>query len=392
MVNNLAFLPPCKLIAAFNPPCENGNEEISMRPFEKIHGLYQKHERWVPVVFFLLGFLFDVAMLRRIDEIKVILQQAVYLFVAAVLIGVDLVEETHKVEVPTWILKIWNYREAVLHFLLGTLLNSYAIFYFKSASAITSFLFIGILVLLLTLNEFKRFGESQTKVHVAFLSLCIISYFVSLAPIVLGFIGMLPFLCAVAASLAVFYAYFSAMRLKLGNESELLRTHIVQPFALVQGVFVLLYVLHLIPPVPLSVKYMGIFHGIEKREGEYALIYSRPEWKFWQHGDQTFQARPGDTIYAYAQIFSPTRFKDQLQVRWLYKDPKHGWMPSDAIPLDVLGGREQGYRVVTKKSNYQPGEWRVRIETMENVEIGRIDFEVETDDSTGVRESHETMR
>jgi hypothetical protein len=354
----------------------------------RFQSFYKKHERWVPIVFFLLGFLFDVAMLRRIDELKVILQQAAYLIVSGVLIGIDLVEETRELAPPRFLTKVWKYREAVLHFLLGTLLNSYTIFYFKSASAFTSFFFIALLVVILTLNEFKRFGKSQSQVHIAFLSLCLVSYFISLAPIILGFIGVLPFLCSVAASLVVFYLYFLMMRARLGNESALLKTHLLFPFALVQAFFVILYFAHAIPPVPLSVKYLGIYHSVEKKDGGYELGYTRSFWKFWQHGDQTFLARDGDSIYCYTQVFSPTRFQDELQVRWLYDDERRGWVSSDAIPLAVVGGREEGFRAVTKKSNFQPGLWRVQIETRDSREIGRIELRVEKDESTDEREIH----
>ena len=354
--------------------------------------LYSKYERWVPITFFILGFLFDCVMLTRIDEPAVIIQQAVYLIISGLLIGVDLVAESRPLEPPRLLKWIWRYREALLHFLLGTLLNSYAIFYFKSASAFTSFFFIALLVVLLTLNEFKHFGKSQTRVHVAFLGLCVISYFVCLAPTLMGFIGTLPFLVAVTASLAVSYFYFIMMRRNLGNESKLLKTHVLYPFAATQLIFMALYFAHAIPPVPLSVKYMGIYHEAEKEGGEYRLTFLRPGWKFWQHGDQTFLARPGDTIYCYSQIFSPARFQDRLQVRWLYDDEKRGWTSSDAIPLAVSGGREEGYRAVTKKGNFQPGNWRVQIETMDNLEVGRINFEVIADVSTDGREYHHELR
>jgi hypothetical protein len=354
---------------------------------------YRKYERWVPIAAFLLGFLFDAFMLRRIDELKVILQQAVYLFIAGLLIGIELLEEAGEIHPPGYLRKIWKYRESVLHFLLGTLLNSYTIFYFKSASAFSSFIFIFLLVALLTLNEFKRFGESQTQVHSALLSLCLISYFISLSPTILGFIGVLPFLCAVVASIVVYCGFYFVMKSKLATKDpHLLKTHLIFPFASVQSLFVVLYFAHLIPPVPLSVRYMGIYHGIEKTQDGYALSYTRSPWKFWQHGDQTFQARPGDVIYCYAQVFSPTRFKDELQVRWLYHDERRGWLRSDAIPMPVLGGRDEGYRIVTKKVNFQPGEWRVQVETRDDREIGSIGFHVEPDETSGERALQQEVR
>ena len=360
--------------------------------FTRFQLLYKKHERWVPIVSFFLGFVFDMLVLKRIDEPKVILQQAIYLMIAGLLIGVELVEESREIHSPKILNKVWKYREGFLHFLLGTLLNSYAIFYFKSASAFTSFFFIALLLTLLTLNEFKRFGKSQTQVHVAFLSLCVISYFISLAPTLMGFIGTLPFICAALASFTVFYGFYSIMKSKLGDRHRLLKTHLMYPYALIQTIFIILYFAHAIPPVPLSVKFMGIYHGVTKIEDGYELTYTRPDYKFWQHGDQTFLARPGDEVYCYAQVFSPTRFKDQLQVRWLYLDAKQGWVSSDAIPLPVLGGREEGYRAVTKKSHFQPGTWRVQVETMDNQEIGRIGFKVISDESTSERELHKVIK
>src|ERR1035437_1050262 len=145
----------------------------------QIRRIYHTHERWVPIAFFVLGFLFDTLMLTRVDELKVILQQAIYLIISGILIGVEILETNREIHPPRVLSRVWNYREAVLHFLLGTLLNSYTIFYVKSISSVTSFIFIALLIALLIMNEFKRFGQSQNKVHVAFLSLCLTSYLVS---------------------------------------------------------------------------------------------------------------------------------------------------------------------------------------------------------------------
>ncbi len=353
---------------------------------QKGKDFYKKHERWAPIAFFVAGFIFDALMLRRIDELMTILQQALYILIIGVLLSVELIEGTREVIAPRVLTKVWRYREPLLHFLMGTLLNAYTIFYFKSASAITSFIFIFLLVGLLVINEFKRFGKDQTKVHMAFFSLCLISYLVALAPIILGFIGIIPFLVANGAASLVMALYVKITKPKLIQTPGLLRSHVIQPFLAIQIIFAGLYFAHAIPPVPLSVIYMGVYHDVKKEGGEYQLGYTRSKFKFWQHGDQSFSARPGDVIYCFARIFSPTRFRDQIQVRWLYHDERLGWKPSDAIPLTIAGGREEGFRGVTKKSNYTPGEWRVQVETKDGQEIGRIGFNVEIDDSTDPRD------
>jgi hypothetical protein len=347
---------------------------------------YKKNERWIPIAFFVLGFCFDALVLRRIDEPITILQQAAYILVCTFLISIELVEHIREFHPPKFIAKIWLYREALLHFLMGTLLNAYTIFYFKSASAITSFVYIGLLVALLILNEFKKFGRFQTQVHIGILSLCLISYLVLLMPLLFGFIGGIPFLVGNLVALLLLFGYRRLMTSRLTENAALVRSHIFIPFAIVQATFIVLYMLHILPPVPLSVSFMGIYHDVKKTENEYQLTYFRSDTKFWQHGDQTFLARQGDTIYCFVRIFAPTRFKDQLQVRWLYKDPRLGWQSADAIPLSIVGGREEGFRGVTKKNNYQPGDWRVQIETTDEREIGRIGFTVERDDSTEPRD------
>ncbi len=316
----------------------------------------------------------------------VILQQALCLVVTGWLIYFELVEEVRPLAPPRWIQKVFHYREYLMHFLMGILLNSYTIFYFKSASALHSFVFIFLLMALLTINEFKRFGKSQARVHVAFWSLCLISYFVSLVPIVLGFIGHIPFTIAVMITLAIYWGYQKWVSRALQGRTDLVRSHLLIPFASIQAVFVLFYVFEVIPPVPLSVSYMGIYHDVKKSNGEYQLSSMRPWWKVWQKADQEFLARPGDSLYCFVRVFSPTRFSDQLQIRWLKHEGRRGWVSQDSILMPVLGGRDDGYRWFTRKTNYSPGEWRVQIETMNGREVGRTKFTVIEDSSSEPRE------
>jgi hypothetical protein len=139
-------------------------------------------------------------------------------------------------------------------------------------------------------------------------------------------------------------------------------------------VFLALYLLRLIPPVPLSIPYIGVYHAVERTGDEYRLSHERPFWRFWHHGDQDFLAQPGDKVYVFFRIFSPTRFSDQVTMRWYWKDAPRGWSLQDSIPINIVGGREQGFRGYGVKSNYQPGDWKVQVETTDGREIGRVYF------------------
>jgi len=142
--------------------------------------------------------------------------------------------------------------------------------------------------------------------------------------------------------------------------------------------FLVFYYLRLIPPVPLSIPFIGVYHAVEKTQDSYRLSHERPAWRIWHHGDQEFLAQPGDKVYVFFRIFSPTRFSDQVQLRWYWKDDPRGWALQDTIPIKILGGRAEGFRGYGFKSNYQPGEWKVQVETADGREIGRVYFQLET--------------
>ena len=140
--------------------------------------------------------------------------------------------------------------------------------------------------------------------------------------------------------------------------------------------FLTFYLFRLIPPVPLSIPFIGVYHNVERTEAGYRLSHERPAWRFWHNGDQHFLAQPGDKVYVYFRVFSPARFADQVQMRWYWKDPARGWTLQDTIPIRIVGGREQGFRGYGVKSNYQPGDWKVQVETTDGREIGRVYFDL----------------
>ncbi|HUP56631.1 MAG TPA: DUF2914 domain-containing protein [Bdellovibrionota bacterium] len=346
-----------------------------------------KHERWWPIAFFLGGFLFDVVTLSRIDSVASILQQFVYLTIIALILGFEIIVAAGRPAPQGRIGRLWSYQEVAVHFMLGSLLSQYTLFFFKSSSLRTSFLFMAVLLALLVVNEFKRFsGSSGIPMRSGLFSLCLVSFFICIVPVALGTVGVLPFLLALAGAGLAAYGYTRWLGKRMGEKSTVLKKQFWRPFTLVTGTFALLYFTKLIPPVPLAVNYLGIFHDVRKEDGKYVLTYTRPGWKFWQNGDQTFLARPGDKVYAFAQVFSPGGFKDKIQVHWLLHHPKRGWEGTDAIPMTITGGRDEGFRGFAIKANYQPGEWQVRVETADDREIGRIYFTIENDSSSEERE------
>jgi hypothetical protein len=102
-----------------------------------------------------------------------------------------------------------------------------------------------------------------------------------------------------------------------------------------------------------------------------------------------FLARPGDRVFVFTRVFAPHNFRDQVRVRWARWDPaRREWTQSDAIPLRIVGGREEGFGGYAYKQNWAPGEWRVGVETEDGREIGRTRFEIRADPGTEERVFH----
>jgi len=344
---------------------------------KKCIDFYEKHETQVEVGFFVGGFIFDIVMISDVDDIFGILQQAFYLWILASMLHYELLF-SHSKWKPRgrWISAIWDFRTLIFHFVMGNLLNLYSLLYIKSASILNSLIFLLVMVAIILGNELPVIKKSHVSFKVGLYGICLFSFFAVLFPVLLGFVGWVPFGLALAGTLGVFYWQYLWLKKSLSDDGTLFRV-ILAPGVAVLAFFMGFYFLGWIPPVPLSVNQQGVYHMVEKKEGSYVLSTEKKWWKFWQSSDQDFLAEPGDKIYFYAEIFSPARFSDKVYIHWSWLTPKGEWQNSDRIPFQVVGGRKTGYRGFAVKSNYQPGSWRVQVKTENGQEISRLYFDVE---------------
>ncbi len=331
------------------------------------------------------GFLFDVLTLKRIDNRWMMLQQAGYLLALAVLLVLDARPAPGPGARHGGLARLWPYREELMHFFLGGLLSKFSLFYVKSASGLVAPVFLAAMFALLVANDLPRFRRLGNAVRVGLFSLCLTAYLSYVLPTLLGALRGWMFYAAAATCWsfgAVLFLVTWTMRDARGAGRIF-----VWPFTAVQALLVALYLARAIPPVPLSIQAMGIYHGVERQAGQYLLTQERsPMTSWWGNGDRIFHARPGDKIYVFARIFAPHFFRDRVNIRWLFKDPRAGWRDYSAYRMEVTGGRDQGFRGYATKENYQPGWWRVQIETEDGREIGRLSFTIVEDLGTDPRD------
>ena len=346
----------------------------------RFRSLYERYERGIGVASFVGGFVFDALTVRRIDSWYAIGHQIVYLaFIMIVLTRMFFEEGVPPRDLERmFVLKRWyfRYRMAIVNFCLGTLLNVYTIFYFKSSSLAVSFGFLAFLVLLLIANESKRFRSLGLAFKFALLSLCLLSFFAYVVPILVGSMGLVVFLFSILVGCLPIVGISWLVRLRAPERARQASRQISIPLGLVLIAFLASYLFKLIPPVPLSIPFIGIYHDVEKTEAGYRLSHEQQAWRLWENGDQDFLAQGGDKIYVYFRIYSPTHFSDQVTMRWFWKEDGR-WTLQDSIPINIVGGRREGFRGYGVKSNYQFGDWKAQVETTDGREIGRVYFSVE---------------
>lgn len=365
------------------PMTQPGVPAAPATALERLRQRFAENERQVAVVFFTSGFVFDIFTAGRIDSWLTIAQQLAYL---AAILGVLLhmfvgqgapapAAPESRPRLARW---YYEYRGAALHFAMGALMNLYAIFFFKSSSLLVSFVFLAFLVALLLANESRRFKALGLHVKFALLALCVLSFAAIVVPILAGSVGPWVFTGSMAAGALPFASIAWWIRRRRPALMPSARRQILVPAGAVLALFLASYLLRVIPPVPLSIPFIGVYHGVERTEPGYVLTHERPWWRFWHHGDQWFRAQPGDRVYVFFRVFSPARFADRVRMRWFWEPGGRGWLPQDDIPIDIVGGREEGFRGYGYKSNYQPGRWKVHVETTDGREIGRVYFTLES--------------
>lgn len=354
---------------------------------ERVQEWRKKNELLEIAAFFFIGFIYDVVTLSRIDDTLTMVQQFVYLLVLTTLL---LLEQRHPegTEPPKALAKVWRWREDAIHFFYGSLLSSYTLFFFKSASGLTAFLFLLIMFGLMVSNELPIFRQLGPVVRVALFSLCVSMYFSYVLPVIIGKANFWIFLLAqVLAGGVIFGVIHLLRRWKILDQLQALRQIAIPGFG-VLAALLLFYLVRVVPPVPLAVTFSGVYHGVKKEGAAYHLSHEPKWWKPWQKGDQDFLARSGDKAYYFFSIFAPKGFDwYTVNVRWYYDHPDKGWTLTSTVPLTIRNkGIERGYRSYAYTSNPKPGDWRVVLETADGHEISRLSFTVEQDTRTEPRQ------
>jgi hypothetical protein len=342
----------------------------------------------LPPLFFFAGVIYNTIVLSRIDRFRDNLILLLYLSLLGFLIvltgrlgtaGVSS-EELDQTEsgLDRLLLQGRPYAPMAIQFLLGSLFSAYAVFYWKSASFTGTAVFFCLLVALLVGNEFIRDRLSNLQLLLALYALVTCSFFTFFLPVVTGWMNMGVFMMGVVFSGLVTSRLVELLYRGKPAWSKKEAAVAAAPAFGVLCVVVLLYLVNWIPPVPLSMKFGGVFHEVRKAGERFELAYQKHWLQFWKHSDDPFPA--DEPVYCFTAVFAPVRLETTIYHHWYSRPDKTGaFSPVDRIPIRIQGGREGGYRAYTFKQGLVAGDWRVDVETEDGRVLGRVRFTVEAD-------------
>ncbi|MEX0662997.1 MAG: DUF2914 domain-containing protein [Balneolaceae bacterium] len=337
-----------------------------------------KHSKYLPVIFFSLGFLWDTMTLGRIDRIYDRIILCTYLISLTTCLYMYNVSDDGKWQ-NFYIEKYKGFLPLAIQFFLGGLFSAYVIYFSRSVSFTKSILFFVILVFLLFANELlkKRISNKYLQFNVYFF--VNFTFFIFFVPLITKSVSAIMFIISGIISLIITLALFIYIYRK--SPSTRKEIHLWKLLSMVIGIYFLMntfYFMNLIPPVPLALDTALVAHDVKKIDDEYTITYDRSPWyKFWREADESFIQKPGSNIYVFTSIFSPTDFEKAVMHRWKWFSPHtNQWEIIDEISYEITGGRDKGFRGYTYKNNMMAGRWQVNVLTLDGMVLGVVNFTV----------------
>lgn len=343
-------------------------------------GFIGRNEHILAPLFLLGGLIWNALTLRRVDLLPETIVLYVHLTLAGLIILIEHWNETQGTKTP-FQSQIALLLPLALSFIFGSLYTIFFVFYTKSASLADSWPFVGALfAVIIGIEVFKKY-KTRFVFNLSIYFFALLSFSVFAVPLWLGRIGTDVFLASAAVALFAFSLFcfflFLAGRVRLFQNIRSVMAA-VGAILLVVGIS---YATNVIPPIPLALKDIGVYHSVEKNADRYILrgesaesvVFLIEETLF----DETIHVAPGESVTVFSSVFTPVSIATNEVHRWeLWDETNKDWVTEAVFTFPIGGGREQGYRGYSVKEGITPGKWRVSVETPDGLKIGRTTFKV----------------
>jgi hypothetical protein len=335
-----------------------------------------------PAIFFFGGFLWDALTIGRNVAYSDLITFFVYLAISAAIlfsIGSPRFILADASKLSPWVAKIhkrlyWeNLPYFLLQFMFGNLLSSLFILYFKSSNHWLAWLMSIVLGIMLVANEYLEDEYKQFTLSWALFGFCAMLLFNFTLPYLMGSIHAVWFYLSTLLGAGAAYWLYKKTPSHDGS---------IWPVGVIASLLMLAYAFDMIPPVPLVKRDIAVGYALDKVDGNYQLSQQPSSWwVFWRDTSSDLHVAPGQRVYCFSSVFAPSGLKTRLYHVWQYHDKKKGWQTRSKVGFTLSGGRSDGFRGYTYKSDLQAGEWKVSVETENDKTVAVQEFSVKAEQS-----------
>lgn len=334
----------------------------------------KKYEKYLSIAFFTGGLVLDNLTLTRIDQLFDNLVLLSYVLLAIGTIFLINLFQSREIE-NKWT----GFLPFITQFAFGGLFSGYIIFYTKSASFTTSWIFLLIIFAIFIGNE--RFRNSYKKIdfQIKILFVALFSYLIFFIPVVLKRVGDWIFVLSGVVSLVVIYALMFVFFRYISSLGARREKSLIKNIFFIYLVFNLMYFTNIIPPVPLSLKHLEVYNYVEKTfDGNYLVREQKLEWyEAYKDWFNKVYKIPNTPIYVFASVFAPTDLNTNITHIWQrYDENSNRWFTVNKVTYPISGGRGEGYRGYSFINNATDGRYRVYVKNKQGQTLGKIKFKL----------------
>ncbi|MDD4804249.1 MAG: DUF2914 domain-containing protein [Candidatus Pacebacteria bacterium] len=348
---------------------------------KQILKLFEKYSRYLSSFGLIFGLIITPLTLTRVDNLTnnlwIIIQLLIAVFGIIFLHFLDnkvkegKIKKEYSNDIDFWF-------TLIIQFAFGNLFSTYVVLYFRSSTLFLSWPFVLLILILLIGNEIWVKHYSKLTLQLTTFFLAIYMFLIFSLPILIGRIGDDIFLLSGVISLILIFLLIKILSVFV--KENFIKSKRALTFSLL-GTFIIMngmYFLNIIPPIPLSLKDAGVYHSVQRINNEYVLKGETKTWRDYFRVYEIYHKKVGESVHVFTSVFSPTKFDTKIIHEWQYYDEvQKEWVTSNKITLSIVGGRDDGYRTYSEKSNISLGKWRVNILTLKGRVIGRVNFRVE---------------
>ena len=334
----------------------------------------KKNHHWLMPASLVLGFVGDSLTLRRVAGLFENVMMIVYLVVTMLsILAVNYLRQKENRSI--FLEKVYLFAPFVIQFTFGGLFSGFTVFYFRSGSLASSWIFIVILLALMLGNEIYKKHYEHLVFQVTTLFTALYFYLIFAVPVLVNKMGAGIFLLSGVVSLVLIagciYLFVRIIPKQIHEHKKLFAIAIGGMFVFIN----ILYLTNMIPPVPLALKVGDAYYQVTKVGGGYQVT---DDTRSHFLKNKTLYISPSDSVYVFSSVFAPTKIDTRITHRWQYYDTiQKKWTTENVVIFSISGGREQGYRGYSFKTSTKQGKWRVRVETSRGQIIGTIRFNIQ---------------